>query len=99
MFNKTVVYEGVRYKVVAPPKRESNEHKKYEVYDAKTGDYITAFGSKPHTHYFDKFGYYKHLNTLDKQQRKRFRDRHRKDRGVVEDNPQFAGWWAYRFLW
>ena len=99
MFSKKVVYEGKRYKVVAPPKRESNEHKKYEVYDAETGDYMTAFGDNRFSQYKDKLGYWASKNTLDKEQRKRYRTRHSKDRGVVEDNPRFAGWWAYKFLW
>ena len=96
---KTVVYEGVRYKVIAPPKRESNIHKKYEVYDADTGDYITAFGDNRYSQYRDKLGYYKSKDTLDKEQRKRYRTRHQHDRGVVEDTPKMAGWWSMRFLW
>jgi len=92
MFKKTI--KG--YSIVLPT-RPSNRYKKYEVY--KDGNYITAFGDVRYNHYKDRIGYYKQLDTLDKDRRRLYRLRHAKDKGVVEDNPNFSGWWSWKFLW
>ena len=84
------------YTIIAPPMRVSNRLKKYEVY--KDDKYITAFGAKDYGHYKDRIGFYTQLNTYDKEKRKRFWERHSKDRGVVENNPKYAGYWA-KYLW
>lgn len=84
------------YSIVLPT-RTSNRYKKYEVY--KDGTYITAFGDVRYNHYKDRIGYYKHLDTLDGERRRLYRIRHGKDKGVVEDNPNYGGWWAMKYLW
>jgi hypothetical protein len=72
------------------PKRRSN--KKYDVY--KDGEFLVSFGSNTNQQYKDKIGYYKDLNHLDKDKRKRFYDRFGK-------NPKFesALWFSSKYLW
>ena len=41
--------------------------KKYDAF--KNGKYIVSFGSTKNFHYFDKLGFYKHLNHLDNKRR------------------------------
>ena len=85
------------YDIVAPPKRPSNRYKKYEVY--KDDKYITAFGDNRYGQFKDKIGYWSEKNTYDKQQRARYRMRHAKDKGVINEDPNYSGWWSWHYLW
>ena len=75
-------------------KVSNRENKKYDVY--KGEDYITSFGDKRYQQYKDKFGYYKKLDHNDKIRRDNYRKRHKNDN---INNPNYAGFWAYHFLW
>jgi hypothetical protein len=79
--------DGYVFKV---PRRKSI--KKYDVY--KDGVYLVSFGSNTNKQYKDKIGYYKNLDTLDKDKRKRFYDRFGK-------SPTFesALWFSSKYLW
>jgi hypothetical protein len=85
--DKSFYKDGYVFKV---PKRTSK--KKYDVY--KDGIFLTSFGSNTNNQYRDKIGYYKNLDHLDKDKRKRFYDRFGK-------SPKFesALWFSQRFLW
>lgn len=77
-------------------KKSTRKGKKYDVFDAETGDYITSFGSRIHEHYFDRIGLYSHLNHGDEKRRKNYRSRHRNDH---IDDPTKAGYFAWHYLW
>lgn len=87
MFSKNV--NG--YLIIAPSKRK---HKKYDVF--KNEKYITSFGDVRYDHYFDKLGYYESKNHNDPKRRANYRARHKNDN---INNPKYAGYWAYNFLW
>ena len=75
--------------------------KKYDVYNNRTGDYITSFGAlkknkEPYEQYDDRIGYYKQYNHYDLKRRQRYRNRHKKDPYNVVGTPAFFSWW---FLW
>lgn len=72
------------------PKRRSN--KKYDVY--KMGEFLVSFGDNRYQQYRDKIGYYKDLNHLDKERRKKYFDRFGK-------SPKFesAMWFSHKYLW
>ncbi len=80
------------YRIVAPSRRHN---KKYDVYD-KSNNYVTSFGDIRYQHYNDKIGYYSNLNHNDSARRQRYRDRHMSDNIT---NPNYAGYWAYNYLW
>ena len=69
-------------------------NKKYDVF--KNNTYITSFGDKRYQHYKDKFGFYSHLDHLDPKRREAYKARHKNDN---IDDPQYAGYWALKFLW
>lgn len=75
-------------------KVSTRKNKKYDVY--KDDKYITSFGDKRYQHYKDLIGYYKNLDHNDKKRRDNYRSRHKNDN---IDNPNYAGYWAYHFLW
>lgn len=75
-------------------KVSTRKNKKYDVY--KDDKYITSFGDKRYQHYKDLIGYYKNLDHNDKKRRDNYRLRHKNDN---IDNPNYAGYWAYHFLW
>lgn len=76
--------------------------KKYDVYDNRTGDYITSFGAlkrnnEPYEQYNDNLiGYYKQYNHYDLKRRQRYRNRHKKDPYHILNTPAFFSWY---FLW
>lgn len=75
-------------------KVSTRKNKKYDVY--KDDKYITSFGDKRYQHYKDLIGYYKNLDHNDKKRRDNYRSRHKNDN---IDNPNYAGYWSYNFLW
>jgi|LakMenE01Jun11ns_1017448.scaffolds.fasta_scaffold9945944_2 hypothetical protein len=79
--------------IIRAPSTRAN--KKYDVY-TEGGKYVVSFGDNRYEHYFDKFGYYSHLNHGDSQRRKRYQSRHKKD--YITD-PRYAGYWSWNFLW
>ena len=66
--------------------------KKYDVY--KNGKYIVSFGSSKNFHYFDKLGFYKHLNHLDNKRRDNYYKRFGKDA-----KPDTAKYFSHHYLW
>lgn len=74
-------------------------YKKYKVELYEKGEKIKTiqFGDKRYEHYKDStpLKLYTHLNHLDKERRKRYKNRHEKDRHVKYT----AGWFADKFLW
>jgi hypothetical protein len=95
MFSKIVKVQNKRYLVRAP---STTKHKKYDVYEVD-GKKLLAFGDDRYSHYFDRLGYYKTLDTLDKERRRLYKIRHAKDRGLVENNPNYPSYWSFNFLW
>ena len=87
----------IRGYLIVLPTRPSNRFKKYEVY--KDGSYITAFGDVRYNHYRDRIGYYNNMDTLNRERRRLYRIRHAKDKGVVQNNPNFSGYWSWNYLW
>lgn len=75
-------------------KVSTRKNKKYDVY--KDDKYITSFGDKRYQHYKDLIGYYKDLDHNDKKRRELYRLRHRNDN---IDDPNYAGFWAWNYLW
>lgn len=71
------------------------KHKKYDVYDDQE-NYIVSFGDNRYQHYKDVLGFWSQKNHLDKNRRHRYRIRHQKDN--IND-PNYAGFWSYYFLW
>lgn len=72
----------------------TRKNKKYDAY--KNDKYITSFGDKNYEHYNDKIGYYSHLDHNDKKRRELYRIRHKND--YIND-PNYAGYWAWNYLW
>lgn len=74
-------------------------YKKYKVELYVKGEKIKTiqFGDKRYEHYKDStpLKLYTNLNHLDKERRKRYKNRHEKDRHVKYT----AGWFADKFLW
>lgn len=86
MFQKKV--NGYTIKV------STRKNKKYDVF--KDDKYITSFGDKRYQHYKDLIGYYKNLDHNDTKRRDNYRSRHKNDK--IND-PDYAGYWAYNYLW
>lgn len=84
-------YKVGNFIVKAPSK---NINKKYDVFE--NGKFIVSYGDRNYQHYKDKLGYYSELDHNDKQRRKLYRKRHAKDK---INNPYYAGYWAYNYLW
>lgn len=74
--------------------------KKYTMDGLKENDivkkYILSFGQKGMEQYKDKFGFYKDLDHNDKKRRDAYRSRHKNDN---IDNPDYAGYWSWNYLW
>ena len=72
------------------------KNKKYSVYVVGKNDKIKLihFGDKRYKHYYDKLGFYKKLNHLDKKRRDAYYARHGKTRDF-----NTAKYWANRILW
>ena len=73
-------------------KVSTRKGKKYDVY--KDGKYLVSFGSKSYAHYYDKIGFYKHLNHLDNKRRDNYYNRFGK-----YAKPETAKWFAHNYLW
>lgn len=71
------------------------KNKKYDVYN-KENKYLLSFGDIRYHHYKDKIGYFKDLDHNDKNRRRNYRLRHRNDN---INNPNYAGYWAWNYLW
>jgi hypothetical protein len=54
-----------------------------------------SFGAKGYSHYYDKIGHYESLNHLDKERRKRYKQRHEGTRHYKYSSSYFAD----RYLW
>lgn len=70
---------------------ERSNKKYYAIVDG----YKIHFGDTRYEHYYDKIGHYSHLNHNDKNRRKRYKQRHEKDRHLKGS----AGWFADQILW
>lgn len=86
MFSKNI--NGYTIKV------STRKNKKYDIY--KDNIYIVSFGDKRYEQYKDKLGYYKHLDHNDKKRKDAYRARHKNDN---INNPNFAGYWSWNYLW
>lgn len=87
---KEYFIKGKRY-VVKPSTRRN---KKYDVY---TDDrYLLSFGDNRYEQYNDRIGYYSNLNHYDKNRRNSYKSRHHFDN---INNPNYAGYWSWWFLW
>jgi hypothetical protein len=75
-------------------KVSTRKNKKYDVF--KNNEYITSFGDKRYQQYKDRLGHYSYLDHKDKDRRENYRSRHKNDN---INNPNYAGYWAYNFLW
>lgn len=75
-------------------KRSTKLNKKYMVITPK-GRTI-HFGDKRYQHYHDKIGLYKHLDHNDSKRRALYRQRHKKDK--IND-PEYPGYYSWRYLW
>ena len=73
-------------------KVSSRKGKKYDVY--KNNKYLVSFGSKNFQHYYDKIGFYKHLNHLDNKRRDNYYSRFGK-----YAKPDTAKWFSHNYLW
>ena len=73
-------------------KVSSRKGKKYDVF--KDGKYLVSFGSKKNFHYYDKIGFYKHLNHLDNKRRDNYYKRFGKDA-----KPDTAKYFSHMYLW
>ena len=73
-------------------KVSSRKGKKYDVF--KDGKYLVSFGSKSYAHYYDKLGFYKHLNQLDNKRR----DNYYKRFGI-DAKPDTAKYFSHHYLW
>jgi PKD repeat protein len=77
-----------------------NSKKKYKVYrydkDKQKDVYITSFGQKGASQFFDSIGYYAHLNNYDENMRRAYRARHKND--YINDDTK-AGFYSWHYLW
>ena len=76
-------------------RKSTRENKKYDVFNHE-GKYITSFGDKRYSHYFDRIGLYSHLNHKDENRRRSYRNRHKNDH--INDDTK-AGYYSWRYLW
>lgn len=76
---------------IIPSRRK---YKKYDVY--KNDRYITSFGDVRYEQYYDKLGFYYKLDHSDKERRRLYRLRHADDN---IDDPNYAGYWSWKYLW
>ena len=90
MFLKIKMYFRNGYTIV--PSRV--KFKKYDVY--KQDQYVISFGDRRYEQYHDKLGYYSHLDHFDNERRRQYKLRHARDH---TKNPQYAGYWSWKYLW
>ena len=69
-------------------------HKKYDIYYKE--EYLLSFGDNRYSQYFDStpIGFYSSINHLDKERRKRYFSRHKK-----ENDKTSARYWSNKYLW
>lgn len=78
--------------IIKPSKKKTF---KYDVF--KDENFILSFGHKAYQHYFDKLGFYSHLNHLDDKRRKNYLAR---SKGIGNlKNPYSANFWSREILW
>ena len=70
----------------------TRKNKKYDVY--KNGKYFLSFGQLPYEHYFDKIGYYSHLNHQNIERKRLYYAR----MGKTTDKNS-AKYWSNKYLW
>lgn len=75
-------------------RKSTRAGKKYDVF--KNGRKVTSFGDKNYQHYNDRIGGYAGRNHMDAKRRQNYRSRHKHDK---INNPNYAGYWAYHYLW
>jgi len=93
-FSKIVLIKNKEYTIKAP---STNPDKKYDVFlDDKK---LLSFGDRNYQQYKDKLGYYSKLNHLDPKRKKLYRFRHQFDKGVVQNNPNYPGFFSWHLLW
>jgi len=88
-----------KYEVRVPAKLWNKHHPDDKVNSAK----IVHFGDKRYQHYKDQIGNYSHLDHLDKERRKNYRNRHS---AITTKNGKLAykqkyspSWFSYYYLW
>ena len=69
----------------------TRKNKKYMVLTKKG---VIHFGDSRYSQYFDKLGFYKNLNHLDKKRQKRYYQRFKKSQ-----NKETALYWSNKILW
>ena len=106
-FKKIIFVKGNKY-LIEPSKRENKKYDVHLVFNNKefgigvlkdnefVKRYICSFGDKRYEQYKDKIGYYKSLDHNDKERRKQYKERHKND--YIND-PNYSGFWSYRYLW
>lgn len=106
-FQKILIVKGIKY-LLEPSKKENKKYDVYMVFNNKemgigvlkdnqfVKRYITSFGDKRYQHYKDKIGFYKNKDHNDKERRKLYKDRHKNDN---IDDPNYAGFWSWHYLW
>lgn len=68
---------------------------KNKKYDAYVNGKKYSFGDKRYEHYYDKIGFYSHLNHLDSTRRANYRKRHKNDKL----NEYSSGYFSMNYLW
>ena len=87
MYNFHIKLDGIDF--YAP---STKKHKKY---DAIVNNKKYSFGDNRYQHYYDKIGYYSHLNHFDRIRRLNYRNRHKNDKL----NEFSSGYFSYYYLW
>ena len=83
-------------------KKSTRKNKKYMV---NYGDKWIHFGDKRYQHFMDStpLKLYSHMDHNDYERRKNYRDRARgitnKYGELTYDNPNYANYWSYNYLW
>jgi len=80
--------EGFTFK--APSRRKG---KKYDVF-SESNKYLASFGSNVHQQFFDRIGFYSHLDHRDSDRMTRYFKRH----GLVA-TPRTPKWFSHFYLW
>ncbi len=82
-------------------KKSTNKNKKYDVF--LDGKKIASYGAIGYQHYFDKIGEYSELDHLDKERRKKYRERHSKilnKNGIPSYQVKYSpAWFSWHLLW
>ena len=76
---------------------DTGNNKKYKVY--LPNGHVVYFGDKRYQQYHDSIGGYIHMDHLDPYRRQRYRERHKNDKGVKLDSPEYPGFWSWYYLW